>query len=122
MAAPVRLIVLNYNGGAFVLDCVAALHRLDWPADALEIVVIDNASVDGSADAIAVRLKEAVRDHYMQVVGPKHFGRKLTAIFIASAIFFFAIATGRYDVNANATLEGAIRRVVVRTAANRLAI
>jgi RND family efflux transporter MFP subunit len=63
--------------------------------------------------SIAVRMKEAVRDHYMQVIGPKHFGRKLTAIFIASATFFFAIATGRYDVNANATLEGAIRRVVV---------
>jgi len=55
MAAPVRLIVLNYNGGAYVLECLAALHRLDWPAEDLEIVVVDNASTDGSADAIAAQ-------------------------------------------------------------------
>jgi multidrug resistance efflux pump len=63
--------------------------------------------------SMALRLKEAVRDHYLQVIGPKHFGRKLTAILLASATLFFAVATGRYDVNANATLEGAVRRVVV---------
>jgi GT2 family glycosyltransferase len=51
-ARTVRLIVLNYNGGAFVRRCVEHLHRLDWPADELEIVVVDNASVDGSTEAI----------------------------------------------------------------------
>jgi GT2 family glycosyltransferase len=51
----VRLIVLNYNGGPFVLRCVEHLHRLDWPADQLDLVLVDNASTDGSADAVARR-------------------------------------------------------------------
>jgi GT2 family glycosyltransferase len=44
----VRLVVLNYNGGEQVVRCVEHLERLDWPADRLEIVVVDNASADGS--------------------------------------------------------------------------
>jgi GT2 family glycosyltransferase len=57
----VRLIVLNYNCGAFIGRCLAALHRLDWPTDQLELVVVDNDSTDGSAAVVeaefpAVRL------------------------------------------------------------------
>lgn len=48
MPPRVRAVVLNYNGGRHVLDCVAALRRTDWPAEDLEIVVVDNASSDGS--------------------------------------------------------------------------
>lgn len=52
---PVRLVVLNYNGGDMTLRCLRALQSLDWPADELELVVVDNASVDGSADAVAAQ-------------------------------------------------------------------
>jgi len=51
-APHVRAVVLNFNGGDDVLRCVACLEALDWPRDRLEIVVVDNASVDGSADAL----------------------------------------------------------------------
>jgi GT2 family glycosyltransferase len=51
----VRLVVLNYNGGELVVRCVEHLERLAWPPDRLEIVVVDNASVDGSADVLARR-------------------------------------------------------------------
>jgi GT2 family glycosyltransferase len=44
----VRAVVLNYNGGRHVIDCVEALRRTDWPAADFEIVVVDNASSDGS--------------------------------------------------------------------------
>ena len=47
-APRVRLVVLNYNGGQLVERCVEHLERVDWPADRLEIVVVDNASTDGS--------------------------------------------------------------------------
>ncbi len=50
---PVRLVVLNYNGGDLTLRCLRHLERLDWPSDRLQIVCIDNASTDGSADVIA---------------------------------------------------------------------
>lgn len=49
----IRLIVLNFNGGDHVLRCVKHLYALDWPMDQLEIVVIDNASEDGSAARLA---------------------------------------------------------------------
>lgn len=51
----VRLVVLNYNGGAMVQRCVEHLEALDWPEDRLEIVVVDNASIDGSPAALAAR-------------------------------------------------------------------
>lgn len=51
----VRLVVLNYNGGAMVQRCVDHLEALAWPADRLELVVVDNASIDGSPAALAAR-------------------------------------------------------------------
>lgn len=48
----VRLVVVNFNGGEDVVRCVGALFGLDWPAADLEVVVVDNASTDGSADAV----------------------------------------------------------------------
>lgn len=56
MSAPrVRLVVLNYNGGDHLQRCVEHLERLDWPPDRLELVVIDNASSDGSERALEDR-------------------------------------------------------------------
>lgn len=49
----VRLVVLNFNGGDLTLRCLEHLRRLDWPADALEVVVVDNASSDASPERIA---------------------------------------------------------------------
>jgi GT2 family glycosyltransferase len=51
----VRLVVLNYNGGEIVVRCLEALHELEWPVDRLEVVVVDNASTDGSAGVIEER-------------------------------------------------------------------
>ena len=51
----VRLVVLNYNGGDLVVRCLEHLERLDWPPERLEIVVVDNASDDGSDRVVAER-------------------------------------------------------------------
>ena len=51
----VRLVVLNYNGGDFVVRCLEALTKLDWPADRLDLVVVDNRSTDGSDRALEER-------------------------------------------------------------------
>ncbi len=50
--------MLNYNGGRHVLDCVAALRGTDWPTGDLEIVVVDNASSDGSDGEIRRRFPD----------------------------------------------------------------
>ena len=49
----VRAVVLNYNGDPHVFRCLDALAATDWPAGRFEVVVVDNASADGSADRIA---------------------------------------------------------------------
>src|SRR5688572_8477648 len=54
----VRAVVLNFNGGDDVVRCVDCLEALDWPADRLEIVVVDNASTDGSPDVLRERFPE----------------------------------------------------------------
>lgn len=45
--------MLNYNGGEHVLTCIEHLCRTEWPEDAFEVVVVDNASTDGSDERIA---------------------------------------------------------------------
>jgi N-acetylglucosaminyl-diphospho-decaprenol L-rhamnosyltransferase len=51
MITTVGAVVVNYNGGSFVVECVRTLMATSW-AGQLEIVVVDNASTDGSAEAL----------------------------------------------------------------------
>jgi GT2 family glycosyltransferase len=46
----VAIIVLNWNGRADTLECLASLASLDYPA--YEVVVVDNGSADGSVPVI----------------------------------------------------------------------
>lgn len=60
----VSIVILNYNGGEHYQSCLESLRHLDYPAERFEVLVIDHASVDGSAAAIRaafpeVRLVEA---------------------------------------------------------------
>lgn len=48
MAPRVAIIVLTYNGLADTLACLASLERLDYPRERRHIVVVDNASQDGT--------------------------------------------------------------------------
>lgn len=45
----VSIIILAYNNCSFVDACLEAVSRQDWPS--LEVLFVDNASIDGSADA-----------------------------------------------------------------------
>jgi GT2 family glycosyltransferase len=44
----VSVIVVNYNGGDLLRECLESLDRQTY--DNLELILVDNASVDGSAD------------------------------------------------------------------------
>ncbi|MGP4021125.1 glycosyltransferase [Saccharopolyspora sp. 5N708] len=49
----VSVIVVNYRGADDTITCVRALRdELDYPADRLEVICVDNASGDGSAQRI----------------------------------------------------------------------
>jgi N-acetylglucosaminyl-diphospho-decaprenol L-rhamnosyltransferase len=51
--------VVNTNGRDHLLDCLAAIERVHPPGVAHELLVLDNASTDGSADAVRERHPEA---------------------------------------------------------------
>lgn len=42
----VRVVVLSFDGGQMTIDCLQSLVATDWPADRLEIVMVDNGSLD----------------------------------------------------------------------------
>ncbi|MGA1158125.1 MAG: glycosyltransferase family 2 protein, partial [Ilumatobacteraceae bacterium] len=42
----VRVVVLSFDGGQMTIDCLQSLAATDWPADRLEILMVDNGSLD----------------------------------------------------------------------------
>lgn len=58
-APRVRVAILNLNGGELLARAVASVAESEWPAEALEIVVVDNASTDGSVTAVRERYPQA---------------------------------------------------------------
>ena len=59
----VSAIVVNYNGAAFIEQCLDSLSREKCVR---EIIVVDNGSTDGSADAIAARRRAKCWDDTMR--------------------------------------------------------
>jgi GT2 family glycosyltransferase len=53
LPALVSAIVVNWNGARFLEECLASLFAQTWPA--IEVILVDNGSVDGSADAAEQR-------------------------------------------------------------------
>jgi len=48
----VSIIIVNWNGRALLEVCLRSLQALDYPADRLEIILVDNASSDGSVEYV----------------------------------------------------------------------
>jgi len=46
----VSIIVVNYNGRHFLGECFSSLENLDYPRDRFEVILVDNASIDGSVE------------------------------------------------------------------------
>ena len=55
----VTVILVNYKGADDTITCLTGLGELDWPADRLELVVVDNDSGDGSAERIRAAVPHA---------------------------------------------------------------
>ena len=55
--AGVSVVVPNWNGLDFLADCVESLFAQSFPA---RVIVVDNGSVDGSADVVCERFPQAV--------------------------------------------------------------
>ncbi len=55
----VSVILVNYRGADDTITCLQEFARVEWPADRLELVVIDNDSGDGSAEKIRAAVPHA---------------------------------------------------------------
>lgn len=62
VTASVGIVLVNYNGMNFMPDCLESLSKIDYPS--AKIVVVDNASSDGSPDWTAT--------HYPDVALVRH--------------------------------------------------
>ncbi len=49
----VRVVVLNFDGGDMTFECLDSLLATDWPSQRLDIVMIDNGSLDDVVERIA---------------------------------------------------------------------
>ena len=48
----VRVVVLNWNAAWFTRRCLSALAATEYPAECLEVVLVDNGSIDGSLEQL----------------------------------------------------------------------
>ena len=55
----VSVVILNYNNKDFLRACVTSALELDWPD--LEVIVVDNASTDGSPGMVEAEFAGRVR-------------------------------------------------------------
>jgi GT2 family glycosyltransferase len=60
----VAIVSVNHNGGRYLGDFLASLEALDYPADRVRIVLVDNASADGSVELVRERFP---RTHLIEV-------------------------------------------------------
>ncbi len=55
----VSVVVVNYDGLDYIDRCLGSLRELSYPAEQVEVIVVDNGSTDGSV--------EHLRQHYPEV-------------------------------------------------------
>lgn len=56
----VAIIVLTWNQRDLTLDCLTSLSEMNYPADRLQIIVVDNGSSDDTAAAVRERFPHAI--------------------------------------------------------------
>jgi GT2 family glycosyltransferase len=55
----VSVVIVNWNTRGLLLECLAAIRAQDWKDLTHEVIVVDNASIDGSAAAVTALHPEA---------------------------------------------------------------
>ncbi len=61
-APSVSIVVPVRNGGGQLIDLIASLQALDYPKERLDVLVVDNGSTDGSAEAAESRGVRVIRE------------------------------------------------------------
>jgi GT2 family glycosyltransferase len=86
----VSVVIVNFRGTPDTLECVSALTDVDWPADLLEILVVENGSGDNSEAELRSALagipnaRLIVSDENLGFTGGSNLGAKhATGEFLA---------------------------------------
>lgn len=48
----VRVVVVNFDGGPMTLDCLDSILATEWPPARLQVVLVDNGSIDDVAEVV----------------------------------------------------------------------
>ena len=73
--AKVNVVILNWNRKDVLLECLKAVYELDYPL--YEVIVVDNASTDGSVEAVKQNFPDVVlieNDKNYGAIGGKNIG------------------------------------------------
>jgi GT2 family glycosyltransferase len=65
----VTAVILNWNGREYLADCLDSLRGLDYPRERLEVLLVDNGSVDESAAYVREQYPEVRLIELPQNVG-----------------------------------------------------
>ena len=65
----VSVVLVNFKGAEDTIEAISHLGRVDWPLDRLEILVVENASGDGSVERL-----QAAAPHVKIVVSKSNRG------------------------------------------------
>jgi GT2 family glycosyltransferase len=99
----ISIIVVNWNTKELLLKCLKSIYASGSQVS-IEVIVVDNASTDGSADAVRESFPRVI-----MVVNPDNFG------FAKANNVGIALATGRFIALCNSDIEvlgGAIGELV----------
>lgn len=88
--ARILIIVVTWNKKKYVLELLDAIHHLDYPRQLLDVVVIDNASTDGSVEAIKTQFP-----HIQLICNPENIGG--TGGFNTGLQYAFNQEDGKYQ-------------------------
>ncbi len=77
----------------------------DLTGPALEAKRLNDRSLPG-------KIRDASTTQLTRFFGPRYPGRKLIALAIVTLVLFFTFATGPYQLAADSTLEGEVRRMI----------
>ena len=58
-APDVTVVTVTFNAGELVLGCLAGLTRQELRGRSMDVVVVDNASIDGTADVVGAQYPQA---------------------------------------------------------------
>ena len=79
------IIVVSYNTRQLLDDCLRSIYAADAPPGGMEVIVVDNASADGSPDMVRARYPQT-----RLIVSPENRG------YSAANNMGAAVATGQY--------------------------